>query len=521
VTPTDDERFMVGGAEGRVRYPVVMGDRPVRRLLRDLLEIDRPRSATIYFLFRGSEPLEIEAYAPTAQKVRVVPRTDGRAYQRLLGERWEHYAARWQRLQRDPQFPPIVENFLTANLSRRLQLQLPAAPSGLPALLQPKKSVWDDLFVSERRQMALDQMLLTDDAATAEGQDPADPLPAPMPWYELRTADNLEPSLIEAMAEHVPVEAFYVRFGTFSNYLWFRDLNRKWHGDLANMILRRSVDRAASQRIEQQLSLRENALAKILGPQVIADVAIIGLDPQINYGAAIGVLFHARVSPLLARDLTEQRREALTKFPDAAESTVSIGDRQVSLIATPHGEVRSYYIADGDFHLVTTSRRLVQRFLEAGAGERALAASAGFRQARQRLAHDRGDAIFAYLSPEFFREQTSPALWIESQRRALSDRRSKLIALVRLQALAEGVAAEGLAELADVDLLPRSLAATASEQLQFDAEGAVDLLRGRVGYFVPAPDVEVEHASAAEAAAYRRFADRFRQEGGQMPPPAA
>src|SRR5262245_11142156 len=121
-----------------------------------------------------------------------------------------------------------------------------------------------------------------------------------MPWYDLPAPDDqLKATPVEPIAAHVPVECFYLRFGNFSNYLWFRDLNKKWQGDLGNMIMRRAIDRASSDRIQQQLSLRENALAKILGPQVISDVAIIGLNPYLDIDPAIGILFHARVTPLL------------------------------------------------------------------------------------------------------------------------------------------------------------------------------------------------------------------------------
>ncbi len=517
VAPLDDERFTVLEDEGRVLYPVVRVDRG-RRLLRQLLEIERPRNVTVYFLFRGDAPFEMRTYSPQGQRVQVAPRVDARGHARLLEEWWEQYVNRWESLRQNPQFPPVVENFLAANLSRRLGLTLPEPPSGLLAALSPKKKTpLDDMIISEQHQLAIDQQLVS--GATAPN-GPLEPLPPPMPWYDLSaTPESFAGVEVEPLATHVPVECFYVRFGSFPNYLWFRDLNKKWQGDLGNMIFRRGIRRAAADRIEQQLSLRENAMAKILGPQVIADVAIIGLDPYVNQGAAIGVLFQAQVTPLLARDLTEQRREALAKFPDAVESTVKIGERDVSLIATPGGEVRSYYVADGDFHLVTTSARLVQRFLQAGAGDRSLAASAGFLGMRQQLPHDRDDAVFAYVPPELFRELTSPAIWIEAQRRARVQREAKVLEMARLEAAAEGMAARTPQELIDAGVLPSGFGVHADgSTLVEDDAGLSDSARGRLGLFTTVADRDVTAATAEEAAAYRRFADRFRQEIGQLPP---
>jgi hypothetical protein len=515
-SPLEDERFTVASPNGRVLYPVVK-EEPARRLLRRLLEIDAPRSVTIYFLFRGSEPFDLEAFAPTEQRIRVTPRANPQAHRTLLDEWWRQYSTRWKNLRADPQFPPVAENFLAANLARRLGKTLPEPNAGLFAALAPKKTVWDALFNSESHQLTLDQQILS--AAPPAAAEPV-ALPAPLPWFALPDAsDELKGVEVEPMAAHVPVECFYLRFGNFTNYLWFRDLNKKWQGDLGNMLLRRGVDRAATKRLEQQLSLRENALAAFLGPQVIADVAIIGLDPYMAHGAAVGILFQAKANPLLANDLTTQRRAALKTYPDATETTVRIADRDVSLIAAPGGEVRSYYAQDGDFHLVTTSERLMQRFLLAGQGEQSLAASTGFRGVRKQLPVSRNDAIFAYLSPEFIKQLTSPTTWIESQRRARSAREVKLLELAQLEAAAEGVPAATVEQLIDAGLLPAGFGRRhdGSQLVVLDST-ASDSLRGRPGLFLPTAEIEVKSVTAAEAAAYRDFAERFGQEIGQTPP---
>ena len=515
-SPLEDERFTVTSPDGRVLYPVIK-EEPARRLLRRLLDIQTPRNVTIYFLFRGDEPFDLEAFAPAEQRVRVTPRTNPQAHRTLLDEWWQQYVTRWKNLRANPQFPPVVENFLAANLARRLGKTLPEPTGGLFAALAPKKTVWDDLFNSESHQLSLDQQILA--APPAAAAEPL-PLPAPLPWYNLPDAgEDLSGVEVEPMALHVPVECFYLRFGNFTNYLWFRDLNKKWQGDLGNMLLRRGIDRASTQRVEQQLSLRENALAKILGPQVIADVALIGLDPYMPQGAAVGILFQAKANPLLANDLMTQRRAALKNYPDATETTVKIADRDVSLVATPGGEVRSYYVQDGDFHLVTTSERLVQRFLLAGKGEGSLAASTGFLGMRKRLPVSRNDAIFAYISPEFFKQLTSPAIWIESQRRARSAREAKLLELAQLEAKAEGIDATTVEQLVAAGLLPAGFGQRGDgSQLVVLGDAASDLLRGKPGLFRPVEEVEVTSATTTEVAAYRDFTERFGQEIGQLPP---
>ncbi|MCA9235495.1 MAG: hypothetical protein KDA44_08480 [Planctomycetales bacterium] len=517
IASASDERLTIADADGRVLYPAAK-DAPVRRILRNLLEIEGPRNVTIYFLFRESEPLTATVYAPRGAPVTISPQQNPAGHARLLDEWWDSYTTRWQQLDQDPQFPPVVENFIAASLARRLGKPLPEPKARLLSFGSKGPSVWDELLANERWQLAVDRQLI----AGASGGAADQPLPAPMPWYELDFPETAEPVAVESMALHVPAECFYLRFGTFKNYLWFRDLSDVWQNDLGNMILRRSIRRSAADRLEQQLALHETALSKILGPQVIADVAIIGLDPQLAGGGAAGMLFQAKNSFLLDKNLTSQRREALDAFSDATETTVKIAGTDVSLIATPGGEVRSYYVKDGDYLLATTSRRLVQRFLEAGQGTGTLAASPGFLHVRSQIAAERGDAVFAYAPPEMFREMTSPATWIENQRRVRSLREAKLLQLARLQAAVEGVAITDRGDLIDAGYLPTGFGERPDgSELVEDANGVADSMRGTPGYYVPATDIETGAVTAEEAAAYRSFADRFRQECGQLPPLAA
>jgi hypothetical protein len=547
--PLEDERFTVvetpvhppgesnteSASAGRVHYSITKSA-PVRRILRRLLDIETPLNVTLYFVFQGDQPLHLEVYRPTKLPLAINPVRDPVRHRRLLEEWWQEYSGKLSRLRQNPVFPPVVTNYLAATLARRLALAMPKASGGLLPWINKKESAWDELFASEPFRLRLDRELIAGPPPEGELRS----LPNPIAWSPPSfPADGLEEVAIESIAAHVPEESFYVRFGDFQNYLWFRDLSAKWHGDFQNMLLRRAIDQAASKRIEGQLSLRESALTKVLGPQVVADVAMVGLDPYFADGVAIGVLFQAKNNFLLASDLMSKRREALAKYPAAVESTVSIGGQDVSLIATPDNVVRSYYAQDGDFHLVTTSRSLVERFYRAGRGERSMAANGGFRLVRQRLPIDQGDAVFAYFSSAFFQQLASPEVHIELLRRLRSMRELKLMELARWAARAEQGAEHGngktpngrgsgdgwpdLEELIRMQLLPERFGQHVdSSRLEVDTEFPYDTLRGRPGTLVPIADLELpRRASAEEHAAYSSFSARLKSEIGQLPPFAA
>ena len=516
VLPLSDERFTLAEAAGRAMYPVLKEELG-RRLLRQALQIEAPRQVTFYFLFRGDQPFDLSVYTPHEQGVRVKPQQDEAGHTRLMEAWWKQMTDRLARLQTDPTYPPLAENFLTASLARRLGLEIPEPkPRWLP-WNQKKETALSDLFLTESFQLSLDQETLA--GAMAVGELPK-PLPEPRQWKPPKFSEpNLEEVPVELIAQYVPAECFYLRFGNFSNYFWFRELNQKWQGDLGNMILRRGILKGSGQRIEQQLSLRENALAKILGPQVIADAAIIGFDPYVAQGAAIGILFQAKNNFLLSQDLIKQRREALKKFPDATEQTVQMLDQDVSLVATADGRVRSFYVQQEDFHLVTTSATLAQRFIAAAGGDRPLAELPTFLQARRQLPLDRDDTVFAYVSEEFFQNLCSPAYRIETLRRLRSFRERHLLELARFAAKVEGIEAFTAQELMESDLLPVSMGLRTDESQLLEGEaGFVDTLRGAPGFFLPVADVFTPFASSIEAAEYQKFAQKYQEQIGQMPP---
>ena len=244
-------------------YPVVKVE-PARQFLRGILGIETPRNVTLYFLFRGEEPFEMSVYSPSELGARVTPVRSGEGHRRLLDEWWQQTAERWSRLQRDPEFPPLAENFLVATFARRLNRQIPEVGGGLLGLRKEKVTALEQLFGGEDAQLAIHRELLL-----GEKTVPPQPFPAPVAWQELEIdPTGLDEVEVEPLAAHVPEECFYIRFGNFVNYFWFRDLSTKWDGDLQNMIIRRAVKRLATSRIEQQLSLKENCALADSRPSV-------------------------------------------------------------------------------------------------------------------------------------------------------------------------------------------------------------------------------------------------------------
>jgi hypothetical protein len=496
---------------GRTLYPVFeKRDRP---LLRQFVSV--PTASTIFFLFEGNAPLDLTMHAPQAHPRQVVPRQDREGHDRLLAAWWRDYSAAAAE-GRDAEYPPMVEEYLTDTLARRMNLPLTRRSDRRPTgLLQGELN---QLFETETARLELAQAILLGDVAREPASESLpEELPEPKP--ELLNPPPAD-TPIEPIAAHVPVECLYVRFGSFSNFLWLRHRIDDWGGEVRDLISERGLDFGLGDRFQRQIGLRESGLAELLGERVIADVAVIGTDTFVREGAAIGMLFQAKNNAALTADLTQQRLVALKEAKGGKQEDFTIAGQKVSLFSTADNSLRSFYVADGDFHLVTTSRALVELFLATGAGKHdSLAASDEFRYTRSRVPLSQNDTIFAYLSPQFFQNLLSARYQIELNRRLRSAVEMELLPIARLAARGERKPGDTIDELVAGNLLPEGFGTRPDgSQLELADGKIVDSLRGGRGTFVPVPDVVLGKVTPAESKRYQGFTQSFREQFGRTAP---
>jgi len=511
--PANDDAIEIRESDDRVLYPAFETS-PLRQVFRALA--NRRRELNAYFLFRGNEPLDLTLLAGSAYEERLRVGNNADAQQALMDVWWQQYVANRERGLRDGGYPPIIENYLLATLSRRLKL--PAPPlSGAGPSDDPSQAALNSLLASNSLRLELQDSALMSDAAREQKATLALPATPITPQVEYpQSQGEIE---IESIAKRVPVECFYVRFGAFTNFQWMRALLEEWGGDLGNLITQRGLNLDRGPRTERRLALKENDLSRALGPAVISDVAFVGLDLYLQEGPAIGVLFEARNNFLLGQSITQQRQEAQKATEGAKLEQVEIGGRQVSFLSTPDQSVRSFYVVDGDYHLVTTSKHLAERFLAAPKEKTTLGESDGFRYARSVMPVSRGDTILLYLSEAFFRQLTTPHNRIELVRRLESDGEIELWQLARVAAEAEGRRVDSPQELIAAGLLPPGFGLRADGSSLVLRDGHwVDSLRGRRGDFIPIPDMPVDKVSAAEAKTYSEFADVYADNWQRLDP---
>ena len=483
-----------------------------------------PGFVTAYFLFRGTEPFDVTVATPSVQTFRITPRADRpRVFDRELRRWWRFYRAAMRQQRDESDYPPLVETYLASMLARRLKLDDPLIDRIQKRLSGNDRSPSEgqktiELLTGVER-LRLETLRATSLGSGIETEQATVSIPEEIPWRQ--PAPPSTDSEIEPIAMHVPEECFYVRYGTFLNYLWMENLLNDYGGDIGSMVTARGHRTGVTDRAQRRLGLKQSALAEILGPQVISDVAFIGRDTYGGQGAAMGIMFQAKSTTLLKIDLTAQRNEALAseKENGATEETLKILGQDVSFMSTPDNAFRSFYAIDGDFHLVTTSRAIVERFLEVGQGQGALGTSEEFRYARSTIPLDREDTIFVFFSSMFFESLLSPQYQIELERRLKATTDIELIKMARWAAYLEGKPNETIDDLIRGDLLPRGFGRRpdGSGPIVMD-DRIIDSMRGAPGSFMPVPDVPFRAVTPGEHSRYVARANYYRQNWRQMDP---
>ena len=537
-----DPRVVIRETSGRLLYPVtrkltvrtglnrreprdeprIGGGRLLSRigdLLRDANAIAANRPTVgyeVFFLFTGKLPLHLEIDSPTVTKVTITPQVQhSAAALELRDQWWQAYQDQHQDRMDAGDYPAVMETYLTEMLASRMKLRL--KPQEVPTTKSERwLSTLELLSGAERLQMETLRRSVIGDWPQPEVANL--PLPSEPTWTPLPVADHPE-AMRETLATRVPPECLYLRFGSYANYQWFQDLSEENGGDIVQLFALRGIDRSAAQRLQERLNLKTTELSRLFGPQVIEDIAIIGHDLMLDQGPAMGILFQAKNPLLLRTTLAADRQLLIAQNPRASLRIIEIGEQKVSLLDTPDHQIRSFWVDLDQWHLVTTSRHLAERFLEVAGGSPSLADSPEFGYARSRMPVESELTVFAYFSSDFFQNLVSPQYVIEMQRRMRASAEIAMIHLARAAARAETFAGDSQKELIRGGFLPPGFGdrPDGSGPILL-ADQVLDSMRGHRGSFVPIPDIRLETVTLTEADSYRDLAEYYSHDWRQMDP---
>ena len=520
--PVDRNGYTIHEAHNRVFYPA-FGQVRLLGAIRQLLGVNRqaPRTKVMaFFLFKGDSPFQVDINLPSRRTVVVVPKSDPELYEQLLANWWSQYVAVAELQRSASEYPAITETYLTSMLSQRFGLKSPLLNRAQEISKEsPEQSLLLVLNTESMHMKALEQAIAIPPAAAEAATLP---IPADLVWPPLEIEPTAASPEIEPMAMRVPPECFYIRYGNFVNYLWIKRLLDQHAGSISRIVTLRGHDAQAEKRIEEQLGIRESALASVLGPKLISDIAMIGRDTYLKDGAAVGVLFESRNPNLLQAELMKQRSDAVQKWRGrgATINNIKLKNHTVSFASTPDNRLRSFLVKIGNYHLVTNTKEIARRFIEVSEDERlALGNTKPFRRTRTNFPQEENTTVFLYIAPKFFQGLVSPQYQIELRRRLLAVARIELVQMAKLAAQNEKLPDHSVADLLQSHLLPLHFDAQITQsQPVFEGDQVIDTVRGVRGTFLPIPDVRIQGVTPAESESYQELKELHEKRWSHVSP---
>jgi len=309
---------------------------------------------------------------------------------------------------------------------------------------------------------------------------------------------------LDPLAALVPADQHALFFPSFEALVAVLDESERLGAFGLAAFEERSADAHTRRRIERQLCLELDAVARALGPLVIESVVLTGSDPYLRTGSDVAVLLRCRD----AKGLTGLRANLAARH-EATGGVQDMGGADVLVAATSTRAVSSYVATlPGDDDgatvlLVTNSPVQLARIQEVARGAAAaLSGSDEYRFFRQRYARGAdGESAFLVLPDAAIRRWCSPRWRIGAARRARA-----------LAVLADAHAAH-VPEILAGDVAERSLGRPARfpdlGELRLERDLVVSPSYGTLDFLTPIAELEIDKVTEREANLYARWRDGY------------
>ncbi|MFN0206862.1 MAG: hypothetical protein ACKVS6_11205 [Planctomycetota bacterium] len=313
---------------------------------------------------------------------------------------------------------------------------------------------------------------------------------------------SLKPE-IDSLASVIPHDQHAVFFSSFQGMIELLDAADSSGTPIIHMMDERAEDARTGERYKKQLCLLTNDLARMLGPEVINNIAITGSDINLRMGTDVAVLFDCKNAAILkgymsakyaAFSLAKEFKKESGEIDGVAYEGVRNFDRSVcSYIASPRG---------GSEIVVTNSLAQLKRLVQTVKGaEPALASTGEYIYFRDR--YKKGEwmeSAFCMITDATLRRWCGPKWRIADSRRT---RAAGVMAAVHAEHAANLI--NGTTD--NVAIGDGNLPSIG--ELKLTKRGIVSLEYGTPGFLTPIIEMDLATVTKDEAAAYERFRDTY------------
>jgi hypothetical protein len=249
------------------------------------------------------------------------------------------------------------------------------------------------------------------------------------PWAELsKRLSSKAPE--EPLAKSVPADFYFVRAKSFSAFTDILSFVETVGAPAADLFDGAATERGSLPRYLAELGVETGDLSRVLGPEVVEDLALTGSDPYVHEGSDVTLIFRLK-SPLLFR---AARLKALATHGAAhggtQNSNFSHEGVTVEVARSPDGRVRQHHAVVGELELVSNSAAAIKRVISTIQGKAPkLADEPDFQYMLARDAEVPAE-LLAFIGDRFVEAVVGPGQKIAEARRqvALSELTSAPVA---------------------------------------------------------------------------------------------
>ena len=312
-----------------------------------------------------------------------------------------------------------------------------------------------------------------------------------MDWENL--LGEAKPDL-DVLSSHIPADQHALFFASFSDMLAVFDETALRTTPLLRLSENRAESARSKEKYQEQLCLPLSELSRLLGPSLIASVAMTGGDPFLRTGTDVAILYEAKQTDALVASLALRRLQTSEKRDDAQAVSGTVSGVDYVGLVSPDGSIRSYSATLGkNVVVVTNSLRQIRLLAETTIGKSpSLASLDEYAFFRSRYLLGAEEQAFLMVSDATIRRWCGPAWRIGASRRTRA-----AAAVAELQARHE-----------------------AGEKLHpsdFPELGKVSIRRGQVHsakygslrFLTPVSELGIKKITPREKQAYEFFRNRY------------
>ena len=343
------------------------------------------------------------------------------------------------------------------------------------------------------------------------------------PWTAMLAALHAE-APDEPLAAATPADFYFVRFHAFEHLMQMLDRLDAWITPATNLLSDVAEDRGLSARYETELGLGRSALARVLGPSVISDVAVVGSDPYVREGSDLTFIFRAKSKAAFELALASALAGHGSQHGGLQTNRLEYEGTSIDVALSPDGSVRQHRASVKGLEIVSNSPTAIRRVVATLVGRQpCLADEPDFRYMMARDRAVRAD-VLAFMGDRFIANVAGP------RQRILEARRQMELARLSTPGYAAllygwiyGRPPAGVEELRASRLLrPEELVHASGEAIQWSPQQGARSIWGTPAALTPLIDLETPRlVTPLERDAYAEFVRGYQEYWRRYLDPAA